>query len=315
MQIELLIGGHSPCLASPKDGLKVEWARKGQPGQLSFEIPKEGTRIAPGDPVILSKDGARVFAGYCFRVAESGDDFLKVTCYDQLRYLTKNKDTYVYKNKTASQLIHMIAADFHLQVGHLSPTGYVIPRRIEDNTALYDMINNALLETLGHTKELFVFYDEAGALTLRHLSEMHVGALVLESNSQDYTYERSIDGNTHNKIKLVRENKEKGKREVFIAQDSGNMSRWGILQYFEKINVDDEAAKQKVHALLDLYNKEEERLQVKGVEGDFQVRGGSLLSVHVAGISARLMVDRVSHHVENAYHSMDLTLQGGGFVV
>ena len=50
-----------------------------------------------------------------------------------------NKDTYVYENKTASQFIQMIAADFSLNTGTLEDTGFVIASRVEDNTSLFDI--------------------------------------------------------------------------------------------------------------------------------------------------------------------------------
>lgn len=309
--IQLVVGGSNVTLASPKEGLTVQWNRKGSPGKIDFEMPKAGASVSPGAPVFLSKNGRPAFGGYVFRVEESADDFLKVTAYDQIRYLTKNKDTIHYKNKSADQLIRMLAADFNLNVGSLSSTGYIIPKRIEDNTTLYDMIQHALDETMMHTKELFILYDDAGALTLKHLSEMYCGVLALESNSDQYTFTRSIDGNTYNKIKLARENKEKGKREIFIAQDSNNMARWGILQYFEKINIDDKQAKQKANALLSLHNNEERSFRIRNIAGDFAVRGGSLLSVDIAGISGQFMAEEVTHRLENNLHTMDIKLRGG----
>lgn len=92
-----------------------------------------------------------------------------MTAYDQLRYLN-NKDTYVYENKTASQFIQMLAADFSLNTGTLEDTGFVIASRVEDNTSLFDMIENALDLTLQNSKEMFVLFDDFGKLTLKNIS-------------------------------------------------------------------------------------------------------------------------------------------------
>lgn len=50
-----------------------------------------------------------------------------------------------------------------------------------------------------------------------------------------YTYESEIDSETYNKIKLVRDNKTTGKRDVYIFQDSNNMTFWGVLQDYETV--------------------------------------------------------------------------------
>lgn len=85
-------------------------------------------------------DGTPVFYGFVFEKSRKGstDDIIQITVYDQLYYL-KNKDTYVYTNKTAADVIRMIAEDFQLNVGDLEDTGYTIGSRVEDNQTLFDI--------------------------------------------------------------------------------------------------------------------------------------------------------------------------------
>ena len=71
-------------------------------------------------------------------------------------YLIKNKDTYVYYNKKASELIQMIANDYGLETGAICDTAWQIPQRIEEGQTLWDMINTALHLTQKETaKEYF----------------------------------------------------------------------------------------------------------------------------------------------------------------
>ena len=42
-------------------------------------------------------------------------------------YLARNRGTYVYQNKTAAELVQMVAADFGLQTGEISDSGCKIP--------------------------------------------------------------------------------------------------------------------------------------------------------------------------------------------
>ena len=76
-----------------------------------------------------------------FKRQRTKEQIITVTAYDQLRYF-KNKDTYVYRNWTATQLIQAIAADFSLNTGELEDTGFVIPSRREQNMTLFDMVGS-----------------------------------------------------------------------------------------------------------------------------------------------------------------------------
>ena len=89
-----------------EEGVSWQTDRFGTPGTLKFSIPKENIgRFEEGDHVALQIDGKDIFYGFVFTKKSSGkSDMVEVTAYDQLRYL-KNKDTYVYEDKTAGDLI------------------------------------------------------------------------------------------------------------------------------------------------------------------------------------------------------------------
>ena len=82
-----------------------------------------------------------------------------------------------------------------------------------------------------------------------------------------YEYTRSIDGETYNKVKLVRDNKETGKRDVYLVQDSNNMALWGVLQYHESVDENLNAAqiRDKAEKLLELRNRPEQSLTLSAL--------------------------------------------------
>lgn len=92
------------------------------------------------------------------------------------------------------------------------------------------MICEALDRTLIYGGKNYIFYDDFGKLVLRDVEDMPYG-FVIGDNSllTDYSYTRSIDDQTYNKIKLYRDNKDTGKRETFVHQDSGSIRQWGLL--------------------------------------------------------------------------------------
>lgn len=244
------------------------------------------------------------------------DQVITITVYDQLYYL-KNKDTYVYSNKTAAAVIRMIAEDFQLNVGVLADTGYTIASRVEDNKTLFDIIQTALDETLKATSQMYVLYDDVGKLTLKNIGDMKLGLLVDNETAGDFDYKTSIASQTYDKVKLSYENKDTGKREIFIAQDGSSINQWGVLQYYEKID-STANAKAMADALLSLYNTKTRTLKLKDVLGDVRVRAGTMLVVMLGlgdmNLSSYLMVEQVKHTFSNEQHVMDLNMRGGTFV-
>ena len=301
------------------ESVSIEWERQGQPGKLTADIVKTpGLSFQEGDPCRFSVDGTPIFYGFVFEKARKGsmDQVITITVYDQLYYL-KNKDTYVYSNKTAAAVIRMIAEDFQLNVGALADTGYTIASRVEDNKTLFDIIQTALDETLKATSQMYVLYDDVGKLPLKNIGDMKLGLLVDNETAGDFDYKTSIASQTYDKVKLSYENKDTGKREIFIAQDGSSINQWGVLQYYEKID-STANAKAMADALLSLYNTKTRTLKLKDVLGDVRVRAGTMLVVMLGlgdmNLSSYLMVEQVKHTFSNEQHVMDLNMRGGTFV-
>ena len=301
------------------ESVSIEWERQGQPGKLTADIVKTpGLSFQEGDPCRFSVDGTPILYGFVFEKARKGsmDQVITITVYDQLYYL-KNKDTYVYSNKTAAAVIRMIAEDFQLNVGALADTGYTIASRVEDNKTLFDIIQTALDETLKATSQMYVLYDDVGKLTLKNIGDMKLGLLVDNETAGDFDYKTSIASQTYDKVKLSYENKDTGKREIFIAQDGSSINQWGVLQYYEKID-STANAKAMADALLSLYNTKTRTLMLKDVLGDVRVRAGTMLVVMLGlgdmNLSSYLMVEQVKHTFSNEQHVMDLNMRGGTFV-
>lgn len=302
----------------------IEWSteRRGTPGKLTFKvIPDSVLKMTEGNPVRLEVNGNKLFYGYIFKQQRSKDGLISITAYDQLRYL-KNKDTLSYETMKASEVIQMIAADFNLQVGELEDTGYIIPYRTEDNATLYDMIETALDLTMTNKKEMYVFYDDFGKLTLKNISNMYVGSdnkylMIDEETGENFEYTSSIDSDTYNKIKLTYENEDTGKRDVYIVKDIGNINLWGVLQYHDTLQKG-ENGQTKADALLTLYNKKTRNLKITNAFGDIRVRAGSMVVVKMdlgdVQVQNFMLVEKVTHKFKESEHWMDLTLRGGEFI-
>lgn len=303
-----------------EEGIEITWERQGAPGKLKFSCVKDDIlKIEEGNPVKVNVDGTDIFYGFIFSISRKGSEpnVLEVTVYDQLRYF-KNKDTYVYTNKKASDVIRMVANDFGLQVGSIEDTGHVIASRTEDNATLFDIVQNALDETLKAKTQMYVLYDDVGKITLKNIENMKLGLVLDVDTIGDYDYSSSIDSDTYNQVKLTYENKDTGKREVFISKDSSNINKWGLLQYTDTVE-DSTSGSAKADALLKLYNAKTRNLSINDALGDVRVRGGSSVIVRLdlgdVKVQNFLVVESVTHKFDQDQHLMDLKLRGGEFVV
>ena len=102
-----------------------------------------------------------------------------------------------------------------------------------------------------------------------------------------------------------------------ITQDSSNINRWGVLQYFDTLQKG-ENGQAKAEALLKLYNKKTRNLRITKAFGDNRVRAGSMLIVNLdlgdIKVKNFMLVEKVKHTYKESEHYMDLTLRGGEFI-
>ena len=306
---------YSPIL---KD--KITWTteRKGVAGKLTFTVVKD-TKIdfSEGDAVTFKYNDQNIFYGFVFSKSRDKEHHISVVAYDQLRYL-KNKHTYVYENKTANELVSMIANDFLLKTGELDNTKYKIPTRIEDNSTLFDTIQNALNDTLLNSGKMFVLYDDFGKLALKNVENMIIpnDFIISDNTAQNFSYKTSIDSQTYNRIQLYIDDKETNKREFSVAQDVETIKKWGILQLTEKLN-DNENGKAKAEAILKLYNLPQRTLSINDVFGDVRARAGSsaytTLNLGDITINGYMLIEKAQHNFENGNYTMTLDLRRSDF--
>ncbi len=276
-----------------------ETRRVGSPAQLSLTlIADPAIEITEGGIVTLTENGTGLFYGYVFKHSRTESEEISVTAYDQMRYL-KNKDTYVFTGQTADEITTQICADFGIKVGALEPTGYVIPSMVEDGQTLFDIILGALDLTLVNTGKMYYLWDDFGSLRISDVAASAIGLTVGDGSlATGYTYQSDIDSDTANKVKLVRDNKETGKRDVWVVMDSSTQKRWGILQHYDKVAEELNSAQVEAMAdsLLELKNRPKKSLSINGLS-DLSIRAGRSILVSIAdvGVSGWYIVDECTH--------------------
>lgn len=266
--------------------------------KLEFSYLNDDLIIKNGSIVSFKYDDVNIFYGYVFKVGRNAGKELNVTAYDQLRYC-KAKDNITVKNDTITTITKKMCNYFNLKAGTLTDTSYVLPISVQADKTWLDIIYTGISDTLLNKGKKYAFRDEFGSVAVRDLEELQLN-LVLgdESLVYDFEYEKSIDEDFYNQIKLASDNETTGKGDTYITKDSNSIESCGLLQYFEKLdkNYNAAQAKSKADMLLSLYNREVETLSFKCL-GDTSIRAGSSFygQIEDIGMNKRLIVKSVTH--------------------
>ncbi|MGM7683551.1 XkdQ/YqbQ family protein [Cytobacillus sp. Hm23] len=271
--------------------------------------------IDSGAVIRVKDEPHNIFYGFIFSGGSTRNGEVSITGYDQLRYLMNN-DTFVLPALSASQAIKKIASEFGLKVGTFEDTGYIVPGIVEDDKQALDVATKYLDSTLIATNQNFVLFDDFGSLTLKNINNMAIQAddfyIGEESLLFDFDYEKSIDKETYNRVKLVHDNDDTGKREVYIVQDSANIAKWGRLQKFRKVdaNMEPEQIKDLANQIIALQNKETKKLNISSL-GDWKVRAGRMVYLYIEklGFKEYFMVDECKHDWSEGVHTMKLKMK------
>lgn len=289
--------------------------RTGQPGQLDFTLIKAGDiSFVEGDVVRFSVDGQLVFFGWVFTKSKDRWGVIDVTCYDRLRYLKANA-SYAFYGQTAGDIIRQIGADLELPMGEIANTGYAIPSLIEEDQTCLDIIGEAVNQTLLNTGVVYVFYDNGDGLSLKAAGDMKAKAMLGDKSLMtDYDYKTDIDQQTYNSVKLVHPNEATGKADVYIAQNSDTIGRWGLLQLYQTVDgdVNEAQLKAQAEATLEYYNRRMRTVTAEAL-GVLGLNAGQMVLMQVKGLGdidldQWMLIEKATHTFRNSDHTMTLEL-------
>lgn len=286
-------------------------------GKLTFDYIKQGIMFSNGSIISFkdSKDEG-VFYGFMFNTTNSKGDIISAVAYDQLRYL-KYKDSLMLKNFTAGKLLKFLCDKRKLKWGMVEDTKHTLEDKISRNKTDLDVIYEASSETLIATSKMYIMYDNFGKVNYQEANNLKL-PLILGDNSlaYGYSYQRSIDGETYNRIKIAQKKKDKEGNtyldQTFVTDDPETQRKWGILQYYEEVDEGITQARimQRGKDLLRLYNREERSLSLACI-GDSRVIAGKSIKVQLANlqIDAWFIVSKATHNYEGSKHTMEIEVR------
>ena len=298
--------------------IKIDSKMEGAPDKISFKVinPTRFDYISEGSIVRIKVNDIPFFFGFIFDIEEDESFEVSVNGYCQMRYL-KAKDTYVFSDMTASEIFSKICTDFEINHSIINPSTHKLPERVNDNKTLADIIQYGLDKTLIDTGNWYIMRDNFGTLEFLDVKTQELDLIIGDASLlTSYKYKSTIDSDTYNQIKLIKENKEEKVRELYIVKDSDNIKRWGLLQFSEKVdeNMNEAQIEERADMLLKYYNKAKKTLKLDCI-GDLRVRGGCGVILAIADIKNKVaykkpvLVTSVTHQFKAGLHTMSLEVR------
>lgn len=268
-----------------------------------------------GDVVRLTNtsetDG--IFFGKIFKVSMDESKKVEIKAYDQLRY-GKAKDIITIKGGVDNivTITNMMCSSLNLKAGIHAAVSYMAQSdKVKYQDTWLDILYDMISETLTNTGEWYRLADVYGQVRIENLRDLQL-PLVIGDNSLaiGYSWEKSIDDEFYNIVKISWMDEASGKAQTYQEYDQNSVNQYGNLLYYEHADTknaqDAEKLKDKAKKLLQLYNYEKESIKLNCI-GDHSVRAGCSIYGSVADIALdrRVIVKSVTHKYLPT-HTMEL---------
>ena len=303
---------------------KTTWSgRKNSPARslqlILMDDPALGSQnrahidVYEGNHLIFLEDETELFRGIIMTQMQTQEHVLTIIAYDNAIYLSNNRDSFSYKNKTLTEVFLDICKKYGISRGETASVKYKIPVLADVSVTIYDILCNALSQTYKGTGERFYIMSKRGQLHLLRRKEQ-VTKLILETgeegssygNLTQYSYSKDIS-NTRTRLKL-------------ISQNGKVIAQWADMDLEEKLGMmqdvqipDESLSKSKLKTLvvtmLAELKKPAESLNVTAL-GISSVYSGIAVYISIPdiGIGRTFYVDSDTHTWDGDYHTMKLTL-------
>lgn len=272
-----------------------------------YRHARSGIDVADGNQCVFLVDGKERFRGILMNQNQGDNKQLKFKAYDNGIYLANNKDTFVYKNKTADQVFSDVCSRFGIPTGEVAKCSYKIPEFTKSKTTGQDAVLDALSLDYKATGTRHFISSDKGKLSLLQRKDQVISFVVDgDANLYGYSCTKSIES-IKTRVKMI------SKEGTTLAEKS-NSSLEQKIGIFQEIQQPDESltkaqVKDLVGSVLDTLDDPEETLTLN-ILGDPDVISGKAILVKIPhlDISRAYYVDSDDHTFEDNMHTMSLTL-------
>lgn len=271
-----------------------------------YKHDRSGIDCEKGHQCAFYWKGQELFRGIIMNHSYSRKK-LTVIAYDAGIYLSNNKDTFNYSNKTATQIFNDCMARLNMDIGTVANTAYVIPELPKPKTSYFDVICDALSLTYKSTGARFYPLAMGGKISLLARREETL-KWVIETgqNLIDFTYSKSIE-NTRTRIRLLTE-------EGTVLAEKVNNTLEDAIGTFQEVDTPDDTLNAAqlddlAASMLEEKGAPVQSFQVKAL-GIPDVYSGKCVYITVKelGVARTFFLDEDTHTFKGEYHSMKLKL-------
>lgn len=198
-----------------------------------YKHARSGIDIEKGHQCIFYEDGEENFRGIIMSTSQTNKKVMSFTAYDNGIYLSNNKDTFTYTNKTADEIFLDVCNRFGLPVGTVDKCSYRIPELTKSKTTAFDVIADALSLDFDNTGIRHYVMSDKGKLSLI-TRRKNILQWVFETgqNIITYTYNKSIE-DIKTRIKLLSD-------ENTVLAESRNTQLESKIGVFQDVDKPDE---------------------------------------------------------------------------
>jgi len=288
-------------------GRKGSAARSVSISLLDCKGAQSGIDVTKGHQLIFSYKGEELFRGMIMSQQQSESFKMPITAYDNGIYLSNNKDTFVYENKTVHDIFIDVCKRFGIKYSDVAKTSYKIPELTKSKTTAWDAILDAISQDFKATGTKYYVNSSKGVLSLIKRRE-NILQWVLETggNIMSYTYKKSIE-DIKTRLKILSD-----EDKVYAVKKNTELEKKiGIFQDIEKKDDDLSEAKLQEHIkeTLKEISTPEISLSVEALGIPDVISGvGVYVIIDELGIKRTFYVDEDTHTFKGGSHTMNLTL-------
>lgn len=288
-------------------GRKGSAARSVSISLLDCKGAQSGIDVTKGHQLIFSYKGKELFRGMIMSQQQSESFKMPITAYDNGIYLSNNKDTFVYENKTVHDIFIDVCKRFGIKYSDVAKTSYKIPELTKSKTTAWDAILDAISQDFKATGTKYYVNSSKGVLSLIKRRE-NILQWVLETggNIMSYTYKKSIE-DIKTRLKILSD-----EDKVYAVKKNTELEKKiGIFQDIEKKDDDLSEAKFQEHIkeTLKEISTPEISLSVEALGIPDVISGvGVYVIIDELGIKRTFYVDEDTHTFKGGSHTMNLTL-------
>lgn len=288
-------------------GRKGSAARSVSISLLDCKGAQSGINVTKGHQLIFSYKGKELFRGMIMSQQQSESFKMPITAYDNGIYLSNNKDTFVYENKTVHDIFIDVCKRFGIKYSDVAKTSYKIPELTKSKTTAWDAILDAISQDFKATGTKYYVNSSKGVLSLIKRRE-NILQWVLETggNIMSYTYKKSIE-DIKTRLKILSD-----EDKVYAVKKNTELEKKiGIFQDIEKKDDDLSEAKLQEHIkeTLKEISTPEISLSVEALGIPDVISGvGVYVIIDELGIKRTFYVDEDTHTFKGGSHTMNLTL-------